>query len=323
MSEEAVTPNRNQNGKFVAIILLLLILLASMTYLWSGKKTDLQTCNDKSIELQATIDEMNEMMSGYLGGMTNDLTKDFESMLETYDALIKKDASQADSLNLQKDKIQTLLSELKSSKRRNSLSASEIAKLRRENETLRNIMIGYVKQIDELNTLNLQLESDLDQKTTELSSTQTERDQYKEASEASAEQVKKGSKLQAYNFSSTGLRMKINNTTEPTTKARNCVQVRSSFSIGENPISEAGNKVVYMQIIDPDGKTLQGRAGGTAEVEGSAVAYSDKKEINYQNKAIDLSIFYDFDGAEPVKGAYKVKIYCDGQLIGSDSFNLK
>lgn len=323
MSEETATPSRNQNGKFVAIILLLLILLASMTYMWSGKKTDLQTCDDKSVELQATIDEMNEMMSGYLGGMTNDLTKDFESMLETYDALIKKDASQSDSLNIQKEKIQTLLSELKSSKRRNSLSASEIAKLRRENETLRNIMIGYVKQIDELNTLNLQLESDLDQKTTELSSTQTERDQYKVASEASAEQVKKGSKLQAYNFSSTGLRMKINNTTEPTTKSRNCVQVRSSFSIGENPISAAGNKMVYMQIIDPDGKTLQGSAGGTADVEGTAVAYSDKKEINYQNKAIDLSIFYDFDGAEPVKGAYKVKIYCDGQLIGTDSFNLK
>lgn len=323
MSEEFNSSNRNQNGKFVAAILLLLIAFVTMFYLWSTQKTEFTTCNEKSTDLQATIDEMNQMMSGYLGGMTNDLTTDFENMLDTYDALIKKDSTQSDSLNIQKEKIQTLLSELKSAKRKNSLSASEIAKLRRENETLRNIMIGYVKQIDQLNTLNLQLESDLDKKTTELNTTQSERDQYKQASEASAEQVKKGSKLQAYNFSSTGLRMKINNTTEPTSRARNCVQVRSSFTIGENPITAAGNKVVYMQIIDPDGKTLQGRSSGTTQSESGEIAYSDKKEINYQNKGIDLSIFFDFDGAEPIKGAYKVKIYCDGQLIGTDGFNLK
>jgi len=79
-----------------------------------------------------------------------------------------------------------------------------------------------------------------------------------------------------------------------------------------------------MQIIDPDGKTLQGRSGGSAtSVDGGTFAYSAKRDIQYGNKAVDVTIFYDFNGEEPVKGNYKVKIYCDGQVIGSDSFTLK
>lgn len=321
MSEVQEAPKRGVNSAMIAILVLAVAGLGVMFYLWSAKNSALNACNDANKELQADIDEMNKMMSAYLGpDMTNDLKKDFENMLETYDALMKKDATQTDSLMVQKEKIQKLLTELNNGKRK---SAQEIAKLRRENETLRQIMIGYVKQIDELNTLNLELESELDKTTNELTTTQTERDQYKQSSDDNAAKVKAGSKLKAYGFTSEGLRMKINNTPEPTTKARNCVQVRSSFTIGENEIAEAGPKVVYMQITDPDGKVLQGRSGNTVQTESGNVAYSDKKEITYNNKSVDVAIYYDFNGEEPVKGTYKVKIYCDGQLIGNDAFTLK
>lgn len=321
MSEVHETPKKGASSAVIAIMVLALVGFGTMFFLWWSKNSALNECNQKNTELQADIDEMNEMMAGVLGpDATNDLRKDFENMLETYDALMKKDASQSDSLMAQKARIQGLLDEINNGKRK---SAQEIAKLRRENETLRQIMIGYVKQIDELNTLNLQLESDLDKTTNELSSTQTERDQYRQESEDAQAKVKAGSKLKAYGFKSEGLRMKINNTPEPTTKARNCVQARSMFTIGENEIASAGPKPVYMQITDPDGKVLQGRSGGTVQTENGVVAYSDKKEITYNNKSVDVAIYFDFNGAEPVKGTYKVKIYCDGQLIGTDSFTLK
>lgn len=321
MSEVGVPQKRNVSTPLIIISLLLLVAFGVMTYLWSSKNSELKACDAHSKELQADIDEMNEMMSGVMGSdMTNDLKKDFEQMLETYDALIKKDATQSDSLTVQKVKIQKLLDEINSNKKK---SAQDIARLRRENETLRQIMIGYVKQIDELNTLNLKLESDLDETTNKLTTTEGERDQYKQESEASAEQVRKGSKLNAYGMSSTGLRMKLNNTVEPTTKAKSCVQIRSSFTIGENAITTPGEKTVYMSVTDPEGRVMQRSSGNIVQTESGAVPYSDKKEINYVNKAIDVSIFYNLDGAEPSKGTYKVKLYCDGQLIGSDSFTLK
>ncbi|HRP52616.1 MAG TPA: hypothetical protein PLI97_03820 [Fluviicola sp.] len=324
MSNVENTSKKNATPALTAVIVLLLVLLGTMTYLWSSKNGALKDCTKKNEELQADIEEMNKMMAPFLGSeVTNDLMSDFTNMMDTYDALLKKDASKSDSLNLQKEKIQGLMDELETAKKNGKVSASLIAKLKRENETLRQIMISYVKQIDQLNTLNLKLTSELDETTSQLEETKTERDTYKTQAEQSAEQVKKGSRLSAYGFSSSGLRMKINNTTEPTTKAKNAVQAKAAFTIGENTIASAGEKTVYLQLIDPDGKTLQGRSGGTANGDDGTFVYSAKRDIQYNNKAIDVTIYYDFNGEEPVKGNYKVKIFCDGQMIGTDSFTLK
>ena len=215
------------------------------------------------------------------------------------------------------------MKDLENSKRNGRLDARKIAQMTREIGTLRNIMKGYVVQIDSLNTLNVKLSSKLDQTTTELNSTQSERDNYKHEAEINAEQVKKGSKLQAFGISTTGLRMKLNNTTEETNKARNCVQIRSNFTISENPLTLAGNKTVFLQVINPDGKTLQSKSSNTLSTDQGSIAYSDKKEIDYQNQRIDMTIYYDMKNNEAIKGNYKVKIYCDGLLIGTDSFTLK
>ena len=51
--------------------------------------------------------------------------------------------------------------------------------------------------------------------------------------------------------------------------------------------------------------------------------YSEKRTINYQNKSIGVAIFYDLRGKKLGKGVYKAKVYCDGNLIGSDTFTLK
>jgi hypothetical protein len=233
---------------------------------------------------------------------------------------LTKDKNATDSIMIQKQRIQVLMNELSSNKK---MSASQLFQLRKENETLRGIMKSYVVQIDSLNTLNLKLESNLQTTKTALTNTSSERDQYKQEAQESAAQVKKGQKLQAYAFNTVGLRMKLNNTTEPTNKAKNVVQIRSTFTISENPLTPSGDKAVFMQIIDPSGKTLQSKTSNVVSTDLGTIAYSDKKDINYNNEPIDLSIFYDLKGDEAEKGNYKVKIFVEGQLVGTDSFTLK
>ena len=319
MSEFTETSRKN-NGPYIAIILLLLLGLAVMGFMWSRKNSQLNECTVENAQLNADMEGMNEMMQGYVGNLSNDLKTDFKNMLKTYDALIAKDKSKADSLNVQKAKIQDLIDQLDQNKK---MTASQLYKLRKENETLRTIMKGYVRQIDSLNTMNLKLTSVLDETTTKLNSTTQERDDYKQQAETSADQVKKGSRLQAYNFSSGGFRMKMNNLPEPASRAKQVVQIKSAFTLSENPITPAGKKTVYMQVISPDGKVLQTRTSNTVSTENGVVAYSDKKEIDYQNQRLDIAIYYDLRGEELVKGNYKVKIYCDGNLVGTDSFTLK
>ncbi len=316
------TPKKS-NGGFIIIILLLLLGLGVLSFLFSKKNTALNNCTNENTALKADMDGMNEMMQGYVGNLSNDLTKDFQNMLNTYDELIQKDQSKADSLNIQKEKIVSLMSDLETAKRNGSLNARKISELTKRNEALVRIMRGYVVQIDSLNTLNLQLSSELNKTNTKLESTLTERDLYKKEAEQKAEQVKKGAKLQAFNFHSTGLKMKLNNTTEETNKARNCIQIQSSFTLSENLLNTAGNKMIYLQVVAPNGKVLQGKPNYFLETDNGTIAYSDKKEVNYQNKQLDMSIYYSYGNNEAQKGNHKINIYADGLLIGTDSFVLK
>lgn len=324
MSEVKQIQKPNRTPVFTAVIVLLVGLLGIMTFLWSKKVGEVKVLTEENGNLKKDMEAMNEMMKPFIGdNMSNDLMADFKNMMATYEEIEKQSDIDQTELQAQKDKIQGLMTELESAKKNGRVSASLIAKLQRENETLREIMKGYIRQIDELNTKNTELTANLDKTSTELNETKNERDDFKNQATESQEKVKKGQKLQAININSTGMRMKLNDQLEPTTKARNCVQASASFTVAENSIADAGQRTLYMQIIDPDGKPLQGRTGGTVSTENGTVVYGAKREINYGNKAVDVTIFYDFNGEEPVNGVYKVKIYSGSELIGSDSFSLK
>jgi len=257
------------NVLMYSIIGLLLIGIATMTFLWSSKRSELNQCQNDNLVLKSDMEGMNKMLEGYVGGLSNDLKTDFKNMLDTYDQLIEMDRSKADSLNKQKAQISQLLTQLNTNKK---LSARELFNLKKENEVLRSIMRGYVKQIDSLHTLNTKLTSVLDETNNKLTETTTERDSYKKDAEQKSEQLKKGAKLQAYGFKSEALRMKLNNTTEPTTKAKNAIQMRSSFTIGENQISSSGRKAIYLQIIAPSGEILQSKANYVMNTENGQQA---------------------------------------------------
>lgn len=318
MSEiEQQTPKKSVFNTLV--ILILLAGIGVMTYLWSSTKTELSESNSQ-------LETMSSMLSEYTGEISKDLSSDLKNMLETYNALEKKakesgelNEEQASEIESQRSQIKDLLDKVEKGK----WTAGELAKMRRENETLRGIMKGYVYQIDSLNTLNLKLNSDLDQTRTELTATSSERDTYKQVAEETTARVKEGSKLQAYGFSSVALRSKLNNTTTETTKAKGAVQIKSSFTIGANPIASKGSKPVYMQITKPDGTIFQSRTANIVSTDQGNVAYSDKKDVDYTGDAVNMAIYYDLRGEDAQKGNYVVKIYCDGSLIGKDNFTLK
>jgi len=319
LPSDSVSANNNKpkkNSGFNTIItIVLLIAVGVLAYLWSSTKSELSESN-------AQMQNLSAMLTDYTGEISQNLSTDLKNMLATYDALEKKskeqgnlNEEQASEIEAQRGQIQDLLKKVEQGK----WTASELAKMRRENETLRTIMKGYVQQIDSLNTLNLRLSSDLDITRTELSSTASERDTYKQTAEEAAAKVKQGSKLQAYSFSSEALK----GNAKPTNKAKNTAQIKASFTVGANSIAEKGNKSVYLQVIKPDGTIFQNRASNVVSVGSETVAYSDKKDVDYTGEALNMAIYYDLRGEDAQKGNYEVKIYCDGQLIGADRFTLK
>lgn len=318
MEEESATENYNKI--YLGAILVLILGIGVVTYLWTSERKNLAQCENISSNNQDTLREFKKIFTEYQGEITTDLKSDLRRMMDTYDQLIIQDASKADSLNAQNEMLQAQLEKIEKLQKSKNFSYSQMIKLRQENETLRGIMRGYVVEIDSLNTLNLQKDIIITEQTQTIDTRTSERDQAMEEAAASAEKVKIGSKLSAYNFNSGALKSVVRS--KITTRAKQAVQLQSSFTVSGNLIASAGRKAVYMQIIDPNGRTLQNVSSYSTETNSGRISYTEKKEIDYQNKSIDMTIYFDVRNTIS-KGNYKVNIYCDLNLIGSDSFTLK
>lgn len=327
MSEEI---KKIDSSKKAIVIMLIAIIgliggIAYLSKIYSDKIQELNTLLGENTKLKSDLSEVNKSIGSVVDieGRSNDLKTNLTKMLSNYDELIKMDKSKADSLNLEKSKIQGLLNQINTLKSQGSLTYSKLLKMEKENETLREIMKSYIKEIDQLNQLNKKIQTDLDQTSEKLTSTETERDEYKKVAEETTEKVKKGAKLQAYSFTSSGMELKRNNTTKETTKAKSTIQIKSLFTVGSNSLASPGKKTVYMQVISPEGKTLQSRSSNVVNIDGTSIPFSEKRDIDYENNSIDVGIYYDMRGEKASKGTYKVRIYCDGNQIGTDSFTLK
>jgi len=322
-NNEPINDNDNQKNRSGAWILLTIISLlgaAALGWMYSKESQAYSNCQLTNQRMEAEMKEMNDALGGYIDGTTKDLKQDFQTMLDTYDKLIEKDESLSDSLNIQKARIQELMDELSDTRRR---SYREINQLKDENQTLRNIMREYLVRIDSLNTLNVNLTSKLDETSTRLTQTESERDQLKQQQQQSEELLVKGARLNAFNFNSVGLRYRASGTTHEVNRARRVDVLSSTFSIGANTIAKKGNKTIYMQIIDPNGKVIYDRPSNIINVAGSEIIFTDSREINYQGQQIDVTIVHNLQGREVESGNFTVKIFADGAMIGKDSFTLK
>ncbi|MBM3452799.1 MAG: hypothetical protein FJX84_06630 [Bacteroidetes bacterium] len=327
MSEEI---KKIDSSKKVIVILLIVVIgligaISFLSKIYSDKILELNKLKGENTKIKSDLNEVNKSIGSVVDieGRSNDLKTNLTNMLNNYDELIKMDKSKSDSLNFEKSKIQGLLGQINALQSQGNLTYSKLLKMERENETLREIMKSYIKEIDQLNQLNKKIKTDLDETSEKLTTTETERDEYKKVAEETSEKVKKGAILQAYSFSSGGMELKRNNTTKETTKAKETIQIKSLFTIGSNSLSSAGKKVVYMQIITPEGRTLQTKSSNVITIDATSIPYSEKRDIDYENNSIDVGIYYDMRGVKATKGTYKVRIYCDGSIIGSDSFTLK
>lgn len=312
--------NKSRSGAWILIAIIALLGAGALGWMYAKESEAYENCVVENTQLEKEKAEMNEALSGYIDNTTEDLKTDFQNMLDTYDKLIEKDASKADSLNAQKDRINELMAELKDTRNR---SYSQINRLKKENEQLRGIMKNYLYTIDSLNTLNVNLTSELDEKSNKLSQTEEERDKLKNQAEQSSELLAKGAKLNAFNFNTTALRYRINGNTHEVNRAGRTDVISSTFTIGENMIAKTGDKMIYMQVTDPKGQVIYSKPNNIVNVSGSEIIYTDKREINYQGQQIDMTIIHNLQGDEIPSGNYSVKIFADGALIGKDSFTLK
>jgi glucose-6-phosphate 1-dehydrogenase len=281
--------------KVVMFVLIAVVLgLAGVLVYMQDKNTDLVN------ELTLEKEELTAQMVA--------LQKDYESLSSDYDTI----NSQLDS---SREEVSQLIERIRHTEATNR---SKIRQYEKELGTLRSIMRNYIVQIDSLNTLNKKLTADAAAARREAAEIRKQSEELSKTVESLTGQVAVGSVIKAR-----GLRLEAFNASDKITdRSSRVVRLMATLSLVENDLAPKGPVRVYIRIKGPDGILLTNSTQMTFEVDGEPMICSASREVDYQGKEIELSIYLN-EIAEFVKGIYTVEAYTTQTKLGSAELMLR
>jgi hypothetical protein len=281
--------------KVVMFVLIAVVLgLAGVLVYMQDKNTDLVN------ELTLEKEELTAQMIA--------LQKDYESLSSDYDTI----NSQLDS---SREEVSQLIERIRHTEATNR---SKIRQYEKELGTLRSIMRNYIVQIDSLNTLNKKLTADAAAARREAAEIRKQSEELSKTVESLTGQVAVGSVIKAR-----GLRLEAFNASDKITdRSSRVVRLMATLSLVENDLAPKGPVRVYIRIKGPDGILLTNSTQMTFEVDGEPMICSASREVDYQGKEIELSIYLN-EIAEFVKGIYTVEAYTTQTKLGSAELMLR
>ena len=211
-------------------------------------------------------------------------------------------------------KVEQLQKELKASK---ATSAKRIDQLSREVTTLRNVLRTYVVQIDSLQATNERLRAENTEVKENYNRVTSQAQQLSSEKAHLSDRVKLAAKLDATAISVSP----IDKRGKHTKTLSNVVNLQIRFTISKNVTAEVGEKTFYCRITQPNDELLVKAGAGTFAFEGKQIPYSIRREIEYNGEETPLVMYWPVEESLQ-SGTYQLRIFADGNLIGSASFSL-
>ena len=284
---------QNLKKIMIALIVVVVALAGVLAYVWYQKSSLVK-------ELTIEKDELTEQMVA--------LQNDYATLSSDYDEI----NLQLDSSRLE---VQLLIEKLAKTEATNR---SKIRQYEKELGTLRSIMRNYIVQIDSLNTLNKQLTADAAAARREAAESRRKQQELSKEVENLSGQVAAGSVIKAR-----GIMIEAYNASDKVTdRSSRVVRLLTTLSLVENDLAPKGPVRVYIRVKGPDGILLTNDSQRTFEVNGEPMICSASREVDYQGKEVELSIYLN-DITGYVKGIYTVEAYTEQTRLGSAELMLR
>lgn len=245
-----------------------------------------------------------------------EMENEYSNFANQYDELQIKinNDSLYQKLEQEKLKTQRLLEELRQVK---SSNAAEIMRLRKELKTVRAVMRTYIIQIDSLNRINQQLTSENQSVKKKYNEATQQISSLSEEKKTLNEKVTLASQLDATHITVTP----TNKRGKKTDRIKRITRLDISFTVVKNITAETGQRTLYVRITKPNQEVLTKSAANTFPYENRNIAYSIKKNIEYTGEEQNVTVYWNVEEFLQA-GTYRVDIFADGNLIGSQTFDL-
>lgn len=267
--------------------------------------------------LLAQSKQQNNQMQELFAIEKEELESEYQSFATQYDELKIRITNDSLQIKLEQEKLRTqqLLEELKQTK---AEDAAEITRLKKELKTVRAVLRSYVMQIDSLNAINEDLKKENKRVNEKYRQASKQISELSSAKEELTEIVNLASQLDAMGIKMSPLRK----SGKVTSKLKRAKQLEVSFTLTKNITAETGNKTIYARIMQPSQEVLTKSMSNTFTYENREIGYSMKKYIEYTGEEQAVTMYWDIEEfLQP--GTYRLFLFADGVMIGSNSFEFE
>ena len=294
----------------IAAIAVIIALVVGFFFILRNERAELQQ------EKEVLVNQQKEIMEEELTKLAAEYDIQYKKLSEGQGE--QKFSLATDSLISQilaeRAKVEQLQKELKTSK---ATSAKRIDQLSREVTTLRNVLRTYVVQIDSLQVANERLRAENTEVKANYERVTSQAQQLSSEKAHLTDRVKLAAKLDATAISITP----VDKRGTPTKNLSKITNLQIRFTVAKNVTAEVGEKTFYCRIMQPNDELLTKAGGGTFAFEGKQIPYSIRRMIEYNGEETQLTMYWPVEESLQ-HGTYSLRIFADGNLIGSASFSL-
>lgn len=241
--------------------------------------------------------------------------ENLEILKTRYDNAINENTTLSDEIVVERDKVIALMADIKRSKG----DVAAMARYKKQYFELESKMKTLIQENELLKKDNLTLITQRDSTATVLVESRKVNENLAVQNTDLTKTVEKAAKLKVTNLKTVAYKVRSSGKEIATEKARKADMLKVNFTITENEVAKAGDKVYNVQIIDSNNNVL-----GDKKIENfgdKTLTYSFATTVKYDNKTVD--VVQDLPGENFEKGEYFVNVFDKDELVSSSSFSLR
>ncbi|WP_026755678.1 hypothetical protein [Sediminibacter sp. Hel_I_10] len=241
---------------------------------------------------------------------------DLNTMAKQYDVAIGENEQANQDLVEAKQRIMGLMDSLKVSQN----SVNSLWGYKKKFLSLQKEMDVLLTENEKLKVENSLLATSLDSTNTQLAERNVFSDSLLVQNTQLSQVVENAAVLQTVDLKGFGVIERSSGKLIPTERARRSDKIRICFTIAKNTLVGAGDKELYVQVLDPSNNVLG--ANEQIEFDNKVLNYSVVSKFNYENKNLNICEFVA-PSDEFEEGRYIVNVFNKKDLISSSEFTLR
>ena len=288
--------NNNRAKILIGLLVVLLVSLAGYTY---------------------TLIQQNKETVLFLEADKAEVQKELEAIVVSYNEILQDNELKDKDLIAARDRIVVLLDSVKNYK----ANLSIINRYKAQVRALKNERTQLFKRADSLLFVTQRLAIEKDSTTAVLNKTIKVVDSVTTANTQLFNSLEKGALIGITNLDATAIIVRKGGKIKQTKRASRADKIRVCYTIAPNTLAQAGDRVLYVQVINPDNNIIGDKSNITFGQD--LLTYSKSESVFYENQALDVCAIVGSTGQDVLKGLYTINIFDAQRQIGSTTLMLK